>query len=313
MKKWLYAGAALLIVQLVLAFVLHHNEQDFAAFTPQAKLFDFTPHEIDALLIQGQDKQVEINRENGKWLLPGLFKAPADSKKINEILKKLAGLKQGLAVAVTSGSDKRFKVAEDNFERHIVLKKGGEPAADFFLGTSPGFKSIHARLKGHEEVITLNLSSWELEPKADSWLDRNMLKIDQDKITGLKMGDIALSRTDDTWSMAGLGEDEELNREEIKKLVTKVASLTIAGVLDPAANQEKFKEKPELTITLVLDGPEKRVYDFVKEKDKDEYTLKSSGHDFYFKVHGWLVDDIKKFKRKSLIAKKEEKKDSQGS
>lgn len=89
--------------------------------------------------------------------------------KLHSILTKLSGLKQGFAVGTTAAAVKRFKVADDLFQRHVV-QAGENPVGDLYLGTSPGYRQIHARKAGTENVVAVELSTFELEPKADQWL-----------------------------------------------------------------------------------------------------------------------------------------------
>lgn len=82
------------------------------------------------------------------WILPETFSEPADAEQVDKLLEKLATVKQGLAVATTEGAPKRFKTAEDAFERHLVIKEGDNTVGDFYLGSSAGFRHSHVRKAG---------------------------------------------------------------------------------------------------------------------------------------------------------------------
>jgi hypothetical protein len=303
MKKWLYAGTALLIFQLVLAVIFNlYGRGNYAAFQPHANLLAFSPHEVSAITVTGAGgKEVLLRKVNGTWLLPEHFKAPADEKKVTDFLDKLATVKQGLAVATTSGAAKRFKTSADDFERHVVLKDGDRVAADFFLGTAPGFKMVHARVHDRPEVVSVELNTYDMETDPDRWLAHDMAGVKKDAISSLTMGDIYLTRQDTSWHIPGLAEDEELNTVEIDTLLDKISHLTVAGVLDPTANAELFKQEPALTVTLNLIDTGKRVYTFAKPAKEKYYALKTSGQDQLFKVNNWVADEIKKFTRNTLI------------
>jgi len=306
MKQWLYAGTALLIFQLGLAAIFNlYDRGNYAAFTPHANLLEFSPHEVDAISVTGEEgKEVLLNKLNNTWLLPEYFQAPADGKKVTDFLEKLASVKQGLAVATTSGAAKRFKTSADDFARHVVLKKGDLVVADFFLGTSPGFKMVHARVHDRPEVVSVELNTYDMETDPDRWLDHGMAGVKKDAIISLIMGDIELTRQDDTWLLAGLAENEELDTAEVDNLLDKISSLTVAGVLDPTANTELFKQEPALAYTLQLADNSDRLYTFVKPDKENHYLLKATGQNFLFKVNTWVVDDIKKFTRNTLVKMK---------
>ena len=307
MKKWLYAGTALLILQLVLAVILHNNDREFAAFTPQVALLKFSPSTVDAISLFGEDQQnVQLRRINGKWLLPDKFNAPADEGKVTDILEKLATLKQGLIVAKTKGAAKRFKVSEDNFVRHVVLKSGDQKIADFFLGTSPSFKMVHARVSDHQEIVSVAINTYDLALDLDNWIDRRMAQVKKEEIIKLMIGDnIILTKTDNTWRLSGLTDNEEINTEEVDNLLEKVSRLPVDGIIEPSENSRLFEKDPELTITINLHGGEKKQYTFVKQEEENHYVMKTSDKDFYLKVNSWTIDDLKKFNRSILVKDKD--------
>jgi len=307
MKNWLYAGTALLIFQLVLAVIFNtYDRGNYTAFTPHANLLEFSPHEVDSISVTGENgKAVLLNKINNTWQLPEHFNAPADEKKVTDFLEKLSSVKQGLAVATTTGAAKRFKTSPDDFERHVVLKNGDQVVADFFLGTSPGFKMVHARVHDRPEVVSVELNTYDMETDPDRWLDHDMVRVKKDSIRSLVMGDIDLAKQDDdTWRLVGLTDNEELNPAEVDNLLNKISHLTVAGLLDPTANTELFKQEPALAYTLQLADNSSRIYPFVKPDKENYYLLKSTGQNFVFKVNTWVVDDIKKFTRNSLVKMK---------
>lgn len=308
MKKWLYAGVALLFVQIALVVILNVNHrQDLAAFTPHENLLHFSPSAVDTITVLGaKNDKVTLQKVDGTWLLPELFKAPADEKKVEGLLHKLADLKEGLAVATTKGAAKRFKVGKDNFERHVILKKGNQTVADFFLGTSPEFRMVHARVHDRPEVVSVKLSTYEVEAQPDLWLDHHLAAVDQEKIGTLSMGDISLTRKDGTWSLAGLAPTEELNTAQVNDLLEKISTLNVDGVLDPTTDQDLFKKSPALTIAMTLTDHSTRTYTFAKPAKEGDYVLKSSAHNELFKVGDYVVDGLQKFSRKSLIKAKKE-------
>ena len=303
MRQWLYAGTALLIFQLVLAVIFNtYDRGSYTAFKPYANLLEFSTPEVDAIVVTGEDgKEVQLNKENNTWLLPERFKAPADEKKVTDFLEKLVTVKQGLAVATTSGAAKRFKTSPGDFERHVVLKHGDRVVADFFLGTSPGFKMVHARVHDRPEVVSVELNTYDMETDPERWLDHGMVEIKKETISGLVMGDIDLTRQDKSWQLAGLAENEELNTGEVENLLNKISHLTVADVLDPTANAELFKKDPVLTVTLKLTDNNDRVYTFAKLDKENFYELKTSDQDFLFKVNSFVVDDIKKINKNTLV------------
>ena len=118
------------------------------------------------------------------------------------------------------------------------------------------------------------------------------------------MGDIDLTRQGKSWQLAGLADNEELNTGEVDHLLNKISHLTVADVLDPTANAELFKKDPALTVTLKLTDNSDRVYTFAKPDKENHYVLKTSDQDFLFKVNSFVVDDIKKINKNTLVKMK---------
>lgn len=307
MKKWLYAGTLLFIVQIGMALLIHSNVRQFEAFTPQAALLSFSPHEVDVMKVFGQDSnQVTLTKVNGKWLFPAQkHRVPADNAKIEDLLKKLATLKQGLAVATTKGAAKRFEVSEDVFQRHIILQKGDQIIADFYLGTSPGFKMVHARVQGRDEIVSVKLNTYDIETDYDNWLDRDMLKVAKDTVKGLAIGEIELTKKDNSWTLMNQTEGEEVNGVEIDNLVERISSLPVEGIVDFQESSKLFEQKPDLEITMTLSDNSSKTYTFAKPEEENHYLLKSSDHEYLLKVNSWTVDEIKKVDSKVLVTSKD--------
>jgi len=307
MKKWLLAGSALLFIQIVAAAALNLTGQDFGAFKPQEKLLDFSPAVVNHITITSTDQELNLLKKDGKWLLPDYFTAPGETKKVESLMDKLAGLKQGLVVATSEGAAKRFKVSEDDFERHVILKNDNKIVADFFIGTSPGFKKVHARVADRSEVVSVLLNSYDLEAAPEDWLDRDMLNIAEDRITGLAMDNFKLTRTDKEWQLVDQADTEKLDDAKVNDLLAKIAQLKVKGLVDAADQPDLFATNPLLSFTVTLvDG--ERLYTFAKPKNGDNYLLKVPNYTYLFKLDNWQVDEIAKFNRESLLKGPEEEK-----
>ncbi len=306
MKKWLLAGTALLLIQITAAIVLNLTARDFGAFEPQLELLKFAPADIDGITIIGPEKEITLNRQKGNWFMAGYFNAPADKNQITALLKKLASLKQGLVVATSEGAAKRFRVSEEDFERHVILRNGDSIIADFFIGTSPGFKKVHARVHDRRDVVSVLLNNYDLEADFEKWLDQKMLWEEEDAITGLTMDDIKLSRKGDHWLLPDLADKVEIDVDQVKKLLSKIGNLRVKAIMDPTDNSSLFESEPDLLFDITLKDNHERRYLFAKPAGKDYSVLKSSDHDYLFKVDSWQADEIGKFDKNALVKAKAE-------
>lgn len=302
MKKWLLAGSALLFIQIILAATLNSTGRDFGPFTPREKLLGFSPATVDRITITDSDSELTILKKDGEWQLPGYFTAPADANQVRSLLDRLADLKQGLVVASSKGSAERFKVGEDNFEKHLIIASRENVVADFFVGASPGFKKVYARVAGRPHIVTVALNSYDLETEPEDWLDQEMLRIDADRVAGLAMGNFKLNRHGGTgWQLTEKADGEKLDQDRVAELIGKIADLRIKGLAEPAEYAALFASDPELSFTVSLRDGEERGYTFVKPSGEDYAFLRISSRDHLFRLDKWRVDEIARLGERDLL------------
>ncbi len=304
MHRIIYAAMLLFVVQIGLVVTMNMNDQSLDAFVANTNLLDFDADSVDLVIItDSKGQQLEIKKQQASWLLPSKFSAPADKKQVEDFLDVLADLKQGMAVATTKEAAARFKVADIDFQHRIVVKQGEKVVVDLYTGSSPGFRQLHVRVSGHDEVVTVELSDYEFEPVVSNWINKNLVQVSQEKISNVKMADFILKRHDDQLLIQGLHEDEDTVVEQVDILLKKISGLTIQTVVDPAEVAALFEEEPFLEFSLSYVDGNKEDFVFVKQQG-EEYILKTSEHDFFFKVENWMVDAIKKVTRKDLVRNK---------
>ncbi len=304
LQRVIYAAAVLLAVQLGVAAVLQvRSSSSLNAAPPEAPFASFDPAKISTVQISaGDGKKVTLTKNGKSWLLPDAYSAPADSGQVEDLLQKVAKAKLGLAVASTKGAAKRFKTADNEFERHVVLKEGDKAVVDFYLGSSAGLRQSYARLSGKDEVISIPVSGFEAEAEADKWLDKGLGRLNRDELKKIELADFALVRQAKDWKLDGAAEGE-VSKEELGKAVEKLTGLTAQGVLDPAKAEPLFKQAPAVQFTATKNDDSKVTCALAKQDD--HYALKMSGSPLYLKVGAWQADELAKLKRASLLVKKE--------
>src|SRR5690348_7639884 len=101
--------AALLCAQIALAIGVAFTRSDHAAFNAKEPLLAFQPAKVDQIAIDDDaGKKVELQKQDGKWVIPSSSGFPADQTKVESFLNKLAGLKKGWPVAETAAAADRF-------------------------------------------------------------------------------------------------------------------------------------------------------------------------------------------------------------
>ena len=217
----LLAGQLLIVAVLLAAQAGGVQEPDpFLAFDADA---------ADAVEVSNQDGSVRLAREGEQWTLEGGL--PADDSKVTEMLGKLADAAGGWPVATSDSTAERFEVTEDSHQRRIRISAGDDDLADIFLGTSPGYRRVHARHAGGGDVYSIDFSNYEAGVKEGDWLQRSLLRPEGTLSRIERTGEegFTLTRTDeDVWE-AG---DATLDADEVRTFVGRFTGLNVTGTSD---------------------------------------------------------------------------------
>jgi hypothetical protein len=313
MQRWIPVLAVVLGLQLALAAGLGLSSDRLKAQTPDTPLVQAELKSADRLLIEGptsDDKQtaeaaensasVELRKQDGTWILPNYYDVPADASKVQGVLDKLANIKRGYAVATTAGALKRFKVADDTFERRIVISQGDKTLTTLYLGSAPGLRKTHARTATDEAVYAVELTAYELPNQPRQWLDNGLLKVDADALEAIEVtpegqNRVKLVRHEEHtenqeqggWRAEGLAEDEQLNTVQAEALVRAITELRVDGVLGTEVQPEWQQDQPLLALRLEKRDGETVLWTLSKPEKGDLHVLKASNRPWYLELEEW--------------------------
>ena len=170
LNLWQKRLTILLIVQVLLVIGLLAYQQNSRVQVNAQPLLSVGIADIDRMVIQDASNKATLQKTGDQWQLPELQQLPVDKQKLDDILQKLDGTKLSWPVTTTASSHERFEVSDSKFQRHIELFQGDSKKAELWLGTSPGFKKIHLRRAGEEQVYAVELTSFEFASEAKDWL-----------------------------------------------------------------------------------------------------------------------------------------------
>jgi len=284
------------VVQLVLVAVAYTGGSRLPAAQAGAVLLSFTPEEIDSIRIDGPDKQaVTLHKVDG-WKTAAGF--PADNGKVSGILQRLSELKHGLAVATSASSLARFKLSDDDFERHLVLSKAGKVVAELYLGKGAGARQSYARDGEHQAVYSVSLGSYELPLDESQWQDKGLLQISAEQVNELELAGIALTRSSNgdkktMWRASPVLAGKQLDQHAVEQALHLLATLRFDKVLGKQPPADFDIAQPILTVS-VRTSAIKRQYRFAKAKQGDRYLLQVSDRDEYFAVSSFLLKEWQK-------------------
>ncbi|MCZ6854497.1 MAG: DUF4340 domain-containing protein, partial [Gammaproteobacteria bacterium] len=158
------AGAQLLIIAALL-FASTSGTSDEPEFflSIDAELID------RVMFDDGDGVELTLARSDDGWTLASGM--PADDEKMAGVLSKLQELKRPWPVATTSAIRNRFEVSDDKHQRHVQLYASDDLKADFYLGTSPGYRRVHAREVDSSDIFSIDFSNYEIPTTVDEWVD----------------------------------------------------------------------------------------------------------------------------------------------
>ena len=299
------ALAAALVVQVGLALVLGGG-RSLAPAPQDVALLDLDMNKVTELDIASADGATLVLKRGGDgWVLPALNDFPASATRVDSLLGDLDGLKRPLPVATSADARRRFKVADDAFERRLTLHAGGD-AATLIIGDSPGFRRLFARVDGEDAVYDLRLALFDLSAQADDWIDRGQLQIDRGKISriaaagpdGGAEGGWALVRGEEGWSLEG--SEEAVDTAAADALADAVASVGYTGVLAPDADADYDLDNPARVLTITNEG-QTRHYRLAPIGDSGDYALKRDGDAYVYRIGAFEAETLVGTDRAKLL------------
>lgn len=303
MQKMISIAATLLIIQVGLAVFFYKGEPAQKTTAPDTPFLGMKSDQVSAFEITGPQKErLVVEKIGAEWIIKDSFGAPANGEQVKALITKLSELKKGFAVATTAGAAKRFKVADDQFERHVVLREKEQIVGEFYVGTSPGFRQIHVRKAGTEEVLAAALSTFELETGVELWLDKNLFKIKKEDMVSISFPGFVLEKKADTWQLQGLESGWKTDEKNVAELLNKVAELTIQAVMNPQETTPLFAKAPAFKYSVTRVDGKTAEFSFIKPEE-NYYVLKQSERELYGKVNSLQVEGLQKITSDALRQK----------
>ncbi|EXJ13423.1 DUF4340 domain-containing protein [Imhoffiella purpurea] len=303
---WVMVLIALLGLQLLLALGVSLTESRMNAPAPQTPLVDLEPNQVQRVTIAGSEPSDSVTlsrRSDGGWVLADLADFPADGAKMDRLLTQLAGLKRPLPVATSEEARTRFKVADDAFERRLVLGDGKGELATLLFGESGGFRRLFGRPADDPAVYELPLAISDVSNRRDDWIDRSQLQIERPKITAIGTDDWTLTKGEEGWTLDG--QEAQVDQSAVDALLMKVANLGYRGVLGIQDEPDYDQENPKLTLVIHLEGDKTRTYRISQAKDSEDYVLKDADRPYYFKLSQYDLEGVLDLKADDLKAEPE--------
>lgn len=202
-----------------------------------------------------------VKYENGLWRIPTRHNYPADAKdRLAKVAASIIGLKREALAGRTEAEQAEFQTLDPQAEKaesltgignRVTLKNGNTVLADYIIGKAVPNKAGYFYVRKPDEKPTyyakvdLNLST-----KFTDWIESDVLALEAARLSQIDIRKHTLEITregvelageennlltrktsSEPWVLAGLDEaKEEVNQDEVRKLVSALDDLKIVGV-----------------------------------------------------------------------------------
>ncbi len=297
MKRHQQVLAAILIVQIILSAVILWPRTTKGG-AGQTVFPDLKPEDVVTLTItDDQQQSIQLQKEGETWGLADADAYPVKAETVTSLLEKLTKLTDTSLVAQTAASHKQLQVADDAFVRRVDITTSGGKSYTLYLGSAPRYTATHFRVGGKAETyLTTELSTWELNATANSWIDTSYYQLDQTTLTEVVLqnanGTFTLTKSGENWQLADLAATEVSSAGKTNAIVSKVTRMTIQKPLGKTAKSEYGLDAPLATVTIKTAGATYMLLIGAKDATDNSYVIKYSDSEYYVAASEYSVSSL---------------------
>jgi len=340
-----------LVVLATLVFLKQMKKPERLSIVEQAKFEKLIPEnlKVDNIvrfeLYTGakSEEKVVLKKDGDKWRVSSHFNAPAKKESVEEYLDKVVKLQGEMRAEVpTDDALADYNLKEDQaFHLDVFTSAEGEPVVKLLVGKSPNYQLTFVRKAGERKIYDggVNLrqeagvygDDITKAPGPDRWLDKDILKVEKEKITRLayEMPDKKLvferkekevpqePAQNNTNEGEGTKEGSTEGAQEAKKkeyewllvqggpglthkesglqsLLGRFANLTATSIVDPAKKADWGLEPPAFRLTIAREGESDVVIEAGRPNPAQGGYLRvaSNSEDIVYEVSKYTFEQI---------------------
>ncbi|MCP4542340.1 MAG: DUF4340 domain-containing protein [Chloroflexi bacterium] len=307
MKRHNQILIGVLVVQIILSVIVFWPKSS-AAVGSEPLFPDLEDSGIVALIITDADgNSITLRQVTGNWVLPDADDYPVQEDKIIPVLEKIAGLTTGRLVTRTDASHKRLQVAPDDFARRVEFETDGGEQHTLYLGSSPSYGATHFRVDRQSETYqTSDLTAWDMNATANSWIDTAYLNVPQADITKMTLenanGVFVFTKDEQgNWTMDGLAEDETLAETQVTTAIRQASTLNITAPLGKEEQVAYGMDAPNAVATVETVAKTFTLQVGTRDPDDSSYVVISSESPYYVRVSEYGVQSLVQNARADFI------------
>ena len=279
-------GILLLQVLLIGLLSLSASDDDGAE-----RFLTFDPAAVTELTISdAAGGSVILSRADAGWQLAAGSSAvalPADDGKISAVLESLTEGTATWPVATSANSQERFQVTAEDHQRQLRIASAEGPLAEIYLGTSPGFRRVHARAADEEAVFSIDFAVHEVPTDPSDWLDKKLLQTEAiNRISSVDGRLLTRDSSGEGWLLDGRPADTEA----ADRFVERVGKLTVLGLYQ--GTEEAQSTLGDARTIVFEDGRGSARLTFRHDEEADEYQLTTDRLEGRFIVASYLAEQI---------------------
>ncbi|PLW69215.1 DUF4340 domain-containing protein [Pseudohalioglobus lutimaris] len=275
----------LLLLQLGIVAMLYQEEITESDHLASNNLLDPGAYIVDKLSLTDESgATLELNRAGERWLLPGLENLPADTTRVEALLQQLTAADPGWSVAHSLAARQRFLVAHYHYRRKLTLSALDRELGTVYLGTSPGFRKVHARNDAADNIYAVALNLFDLPVDPGKWLDPSLLQIRAPM--AINADGYTLQRTSGSWQ---LGSGATPDPRELQALLDALRHIQIQGVAPRATQTALMGTEAQLILQVqALAG----TVELQLFKHGDQHFIGSSEYPYLFLISAYDFDKL---------------------
>lgn len=276
-----------LLIQCGITAVVFWPRQVPVNTSTEQTLAPFSASAIDELRIADEfDNEAVLIKSAKQWLLPELENLPADPARVEALLQSITSQSGNWPIAHSPAARQRFQVADYFYQKRLTLLSAGKEMGTIYLGTSPGFRKVHARNGNQDAIYSITLDATETSALSADWLEprllqvRTPLRIDADLYS--------LYFENGVWRSGTGGTPDD---RELEALITALKTLQVDGVAPEDLQRELSAAEADLILKIQgLTG--EVTLELITLKD--QYFIHSSEYPLFFRLSAYDFDRLTK-------------------
>lgn len=293
LQKYLLAFLGVQIVLILVVFLLQRpvTASDNLIF-PDLKIENVS----EVTISDSEGNTVTMQKNGDQWTLPLQDGFPVEEEKIQQLVDRLAQIRDNRLVTQSESSHGRLRISEDNFVSKVDITINGTQNTLYF-GSSPATSNIHFRLAGRSEVYLTNaISTSHISPAIASWVDTLIYQISGDAVQKIEVTNsqgefIFEADSEGVWSSEQIDEGDQFDQSKWSSLKTALTTLRFVEPVSKTLSPEFGLDDPDTIVVLSYSNDQGEILQgelWIGNADEQEnYFVKWSDSEFIFKVAGF--------------------------